>query len=360
MNKIFRIIFYSFSIFIGSFFLILLTWRFFREYLVQNVPSESLTEYRFWILLYICFLYFYTIKISLFPKQPNEIITYFMEKFMYIYLSAMSVFDNLFKNNKYSKPYYYKLSTFLINKVHPKYLTITVFVFNILPRSILVFLLLLDMFYFCKLQIFFNFILLGIFPLLYRYYKYSFHNLKQHYLEELENKYEQVLIFEEGFEFDIKKKTEYAKYHHQFVSIRKYFEIKYENFIQWLLDKTNQQFQYIGYPYFKDEIYENYLSQKYNNINAELTNEDRKLLRKTFEETLPLLLTMQIYIDNMLLTENEKIIKWPKIMILTIYLICWSYFLIVSTWVTKGLELTLLHLLTEHSYELLNLFEGLL
>ena len=73
------------SMYLGCGIIIWFFWRFFREYLPRNVPLESLTEYRFWILFYICGIYLYIIKNKLYPKIPNEIIVFWAGKFSYLF-----------------------------------------------------------------------------------------------------------------------------------------------------------------------------------------------------------------------------------------------------------------------------------
>jgi DMSO/TMAO reductase YedYZ heme-binding membrane subunit len=71
--KLFQIVLHYCLILLGFIMFSWFIWnRFIRERAIRNVP-ETLTELSFWVLLYICIVYFYIIKNLLFPKE-NSII----------------------------------------------------------------------------------------------------------------------------------------------------------------------------------------------------------------------------------------------------------------------------------------------
>lgn len=359
MNKLFRLFIYYFLVLCGFIISIFLFWRYFRPRLIQEVPYNLLTEYRFWILFYICCVYLFAIKTYIFPKNTHEIILYFSEKLSKIYLVPLALFDKKIKYNKYCKDKYYKFTTWALPYLFKPDIPKIIVIFHIFPRVILVSLLVLDIFWFNKLEIFFKFIFLGLFPLLFKYYKYCFYELKEHYLSELEKQYKSVIIFEKGYEFDHRSKfRDYAQFHDKSVSVREYFHIKYENYILWLYDDTEEQFEYFGFAFCREDVYTNYRMEKYNSTDIELTTKDYNLLQEQFEKTIPILIDIEYYIDYIAITEEENYIKFSKAIIVSIYFICWSYFLIVSTIATEGLIITYLEVLKKHCYEMMEIFGG--
>lgn len=59
-------------------------------------------------------------------------------------------------------------------------------IFQIIPRTLLVLCLLLDTFYFLRLELLYKIILLGLIPLLFRYFLYSFKDILKHWTKTLE------------------------------------------------------------------------------------------------------------------------------------------------------------------------------
>ena len=65
MNKIFNLLSYYILLLLGLIGTSWIIWsRFIRERTIRNIPDELLTEYRVWILLYLCCIYFIIIKNS--------------------------------------------------------------------------------------------------------------------------------------------------------------------------------------------------------------------------------------------------------------------------------------------------------
>lgn len=200
MNKLLIIIFkYLHSIF--YFLLILLgttmiTWiiwvRFIRERLPKDIPFE-LTEISFYVLLYVCCIYLYIIKSLLIPKETNPIIT----KIIKILYTPLVTLDESVKNNKLFFKLYNKILIYAIIRVDSFTYSQSKMIYicyNILPRAFLVTLLSINVFYFHRLELIYDFIFIGLIPLLHRYIKYSFKHAKEQYIKTLNIKYDEVVI----------------------------------------------------------------------------------------------------------------------------------------------------------------------
>lgn len=73
--------------------------RFIRTRIVRDILDYLFTALRFWILLYICCIYAYTLKSLLKPKEVNRFISLIMDIIYYL----MKMFDDLIKYiQKYS------------------------------------------------------------------------------------------------------------------------------------------------------------------------------------------------------------------------------------------------------------------
>ena len=103
-------LFYYLLVLLG---LIITSWiiwsRFFRERTIRDIPDYLLTEIRFWILLYICFIYLYVVKTLIKEPKPNIYIS-MLSGLLNKYLSKPLVtLDHLIKHNRYNNDYYYKI-----------------------------------------------------------------------------------------------------------------------------------------------------------------------------------------------------------------------------------------------------------
>jgi hypothetical protein len=219
MNSIIKLFMYYILILLG---LIITSWiiwsRFIRARILRDIPDALFTEYRFWILFYICCIYLYVIKTILIPKKESLVFTEILD----IIYKPLKTLDHTIKYNKYIKIYYYKICfnilTFITNIVKVKYKFVLIFVFcmQILPRIILVIFLLVDTFYYHKLEYFYKVVLIGLLPFIFNYLKYCLKDIYEQWILNLENSYIGVRIFEENYEFDdARKGNTKAIYHHE-------------------------------------------------------------------------------------------------------------------------------------------------
>ena len=178
MNKIFNLLSYYILLLLGLIGTSWIIWsRFIRERTIRNIPDELLTEYRVWILLYLCCIYFIIIKNYIKESKSNTILTTISETINTYFWKPLITLDHFIKYNIYCKNYYYIFMTNFMKlwdtifTIHGKSIIISLY---IIPRIILIAFLILDTFYFNKLEIFYKVVLIGILPFIFKYIEYSF------------------------------------------------------------------------------------------------------------------------------------------------------------------------------------------
>ena len=127
--------------------------NFIRERLPRQIPFE-LIEIRFWILIYICFIYFYSCKFLLYPKAPNIIISKIFELITIPYVN----FDSFIKYNDKLFPFYHKKIMnliFILDTWNYYNRIILIYIMQIIPRIILLLIFLVDVFWLHNISIFY-------------------------------------------------------------------------------------------------------------------------------------------------------------------------------------------------------------
>lgn len=294
--------------------------KFIRTRLPKEIPL-ILTERYFWILLYICCLYIYVIKnlLKLSTKKPDETLKSMIEFFF----MPLTTLDHFIKYNRHIKENYYKfMDNFILhlNKIIVLKLKLIIILFQILPRILLVGLLTRDVFYFETIEIFYKYLLLGFIPFVHRYIKYSIKDIKEHYISELELKYECIYMWDTAYNNPYKnwELTEENKYHQKEVPIKEYFAYKF-------LDKNNVEYDITVIA--REDIYNEYLKK---NQKDTLTENDNKIIDNTFYSYTPKIIIFNIFYEKYAALNHIWLIKVLKILIFGGYLICWGYLLVVS------------------------------
>lgn len=332
MTKILNILSYYILLLFGLIGTSWIIWsRYIRQRIIRDIPDDLLTEYRFWILLYICLIYIYSVK-NLWKSNTSPIIKEIATYFRDMIYKPLKTLDQFVKYNKIIEPYYYAFSLQSIGKILKLTSTsqkIIIFSLQIFPRIILVIFLLADTFYFNKLEIFYKVVLIGLLPFIFRYIKYSFKEISNHFIQKLENKYYFVYIFEENcdYTYDNDNKTK-AIHHYKRATIKEYIEIKYENVVAWLSNKVN--FEYTGDPYLHSALQKQYCLQKYNNEVAPMTKQDEQIVSKLFYELTDIIIELKLFYNKFELINEQIYFKITKTIIYLLYSICWSYILSIS------------------------------
>lgn len=125
---------------LGSFLLIYLIWiRFIRERLPRDIPDLLLTEYNFWILLYICLIYIYIIKSLIKPQESPFTFSELFTQISDLIHTPFITLDNAIKHYLF-KNKYHNFTIFIANnlKVNSSYKPYIMFIFTFLPRFIMI------------------------------------------------------------------------------------------------------------------------------------------------------------------------------------------------------------------------------
>jgi hypothetical protein len=322
----FRNLYYFLVVLSGTTITSWIIWtRFIRERLPRDIPND-LTESKFYLLLYICGIYLYIIKSLLIPKEPISLIV----KMIKILYTPLVTLDESIKNNRYILKIYNKMLTFAMKRVDTftfsqmKMLYIS---YNILPRAFLVTLLCINVFYFHKLELIYDFILIGLIPLFHRYIKYSFKYAKEQYIKNLTDRYRCIWVSDINYtKVDWEYNPETMLHHDKELSIEEYVNIQVENY----LSNNDEKIRYEGNAYTKEEILIQYTIDKYKDIKVDLTSEDYVIIKKEFDETMPILLQLSISLEIYSTISSISKIKNIRILIYSLYFICWAYILLVS------------------------------
>ena len=115
----------------------------------------------------------------------------------------------------------------------------------------------------------------------------------EYYVEELEHHYYVIEVHEKGHEglMGRKRKTE-AVYNDTRVSIKEYIEIRYENVLNNRFGEVT--YEYTGWPYSPEHIYNQYSMTKYNNKDTELSCKDYEKIDALFHELMPIIIELKI------------------------------------------------------------------
>ena len=155
MNKIFNLLSYYILLLLGLIGTSWIIWsRFIRERTIRNIPDELLTEYRVWILLYLCCIYFIIIKNYIKESESHTISITISETINTYFWKPLITLDHFIKYNNYCKDNYcHNMMCIMhwwdgLSKTWHKSIIISL---QIIPRIILVIILLLDTFYFNRL-----------------------------------------------------------------------------------------------------------------------------------------------------------------------------------------------------------------
>lgn len=304
--------------------------RFLRTRVPKDIPFE-LTEYWFFILMYICMIYFYMVYKLIRPGKPNENITIIVE----ILFTPLATLDDHIKNNKHIKPTYLKfvdkiiafLSTYEDESEQSRVIRIIYLLCYIIPRLILVTILCLDTFYFHKLAWIYKIILLGVIPLFLRYIKYSISYIKDQFIADLESKYSEISLHDKNWsDIDWEHDSKTMKYHDTEVSVKEYIRILLE-----IEQIKGPKIEYNSTPLLYESQYIEYSKDKYNDEKIKFTAEDYVNLDSDFYRLIPIILNLSNFLKNYSKVDYHSFIiklfyiKYIKIVIFSLYGICWAY-----------------------------------
>lgn len=325
-----------FVVFFGLFlFTLVIYLNFIRERLPRDIPF-ILTEFRFYILMFICFTYLYIIKSILYPKAPHHLVISILSKIIkpfYLFLNALLGINFIYKIND---KFILKLIT-ILDSWYDINFAFFIYIIQLFPRIILLSIFIVDVFWLHKIEAFYYCIILSVFPLIYNlfivYINYSLENL----IKYLEFKYTKVSIIDKRFLKPSWEPDPNAMHHGTTVSVRKYLDIQYEAFKNSI--NNNIDIEYEGDAYSTEKRYDDYmiLLNKKN-----LTIEDYDYLNKDFNFYMPEIIKLKIFMETFYkTTPTEFYIPQVKLIIIFAYLITWLYILCVSIHTLQDITLTM-------------------
>lgn len=333
-NKLINNLFTIINIIIGLTLIVLyLYFRFIRERLPKDIPVNlSLTG--FFILIYICCIYFYIVwTLCRPPREANEIIQSFIN---FVYYPVKKA-DFKIKELPIIKHYYEKfmLSLIEILKSSLEKNSLLYVIFLIIPRIILISVLMLDIYYYHKLYFIYKIIIIGSFILFGKYFMYSVKTFRDNMLLELTNICEKILVENIPGAFpqpvqdssDDEEEDDDERPETIVVSIKEFIEVyveqkiynNYEMYFMSLWSWDKGHWDKLAVKYYKDnpKLFKD--SVEYNNENKRIKNHIENILK------LSLIKGYYDYYHKKLAS-----IKKIKILIFTNYLLCWLNILIVS------------------------------
>jgi len=336
-KKIFKFFKNNSTIILGLFiFSIYIFFRFIKERLPKDIPF-TLSILGFFILIELCCIYAYIVWSYIRPpKYPNEVII-IIKDFIF---KPLEDFDSFIKDLSYIKLYYPKILMWLIYKFEYIFKTsIFDIILFFIPRIILIIVFTMDIFYFHKLYYIYYVLLLGILLLIRRYIKYSIKAYKKNlekefniYAAHIGTHYEfgvDPSEWPENYDPDDPDNDEipptmgldldiFIEYY-----IRKKLEYNIDIKVLWIVPTTIFFRKYKNsFTMISNKMITHYDSEDYKNEQRHET-----LLEKQLQDILQLNLVLTYYNIQEV---NNVILKNIKIIIFTIYLICWICILLSS------------------------------
>jgi hypothetical protein len=299
-------------IIIGLFVFIIFIWlRFIRERLPKNIPL-NLSILGFCILLGTCSIFIYII-ISLF-RESKPIDPLLKQIFDIIYV-PLKTLDHYIKDLSYTNNTYKYGINFLAYILGPLIIDsrLYYYIFEIVPRLILLTTLHIDVFWFNKLYYIYKVLLIGIFIFVGKYIIYSFKYAKEHFIESFQHYVSLVMAYEHASQVIVLDAEEDD-------DIPPTMNVPLPIFIEFQTNTFMQQGSY--YDYMQWHIPYSFFEK--NIPRRDYSIEDATIIINN-------ILKISLIIDYyQIITNNDKPIKDIKKLIYINYLLCWSYILIVS------------------------------
>lgn len=326
MKKLINFFNKAFLILLGMLLLSLFLWnRYIREKLPKELPI-SLSTLGVFVISCICIMYLIHIfqLITNFDSK-NKFISTFSE----LIFKPLKTLDETIKNTYKIKPYYENLliknikilQNCIIKRFTNPYLKLYV-IFEIVPRILLLIALLLDIFLFHELYYIYKVIYISIIILIGKYLKYSYKYAKETYLRALEKIAENILTDHTSVDED--------PMYLNIRSIQEFIDIQTDAIIF-----ENKEYTYI--PSIKNTYVEQYRKKKNLPLSAkqyQFTVNDITDLQKDFYRIMGIIIPLSVYIEEYRYAEKYSRTVYTKILIYSLYLVCWLYILISSHGIT--------------------------
>ena len=315
--------------------------RFIRTRLPKDIPLKYISFLGLCILIYICIVYFIMVKylINSHNKGKKRLSEYCVE-FLYTPLES---FDAALKHGWDSNAFVLNLSKkveYFIKDTNLFYWCLF-----ILPRVILVTILSIDIFFFHQLKYIYYALFLTVPIMLRKYIIYSFKITKKHLVAQLEHWFSHVSTpYVEGVHPDEDPDDpdyEYDPYRNMSLPLGIFVDFQAKNIVY--------QGAPAEYSYYFSDYYYNVFCKKHNILDKQVISEPywsfvkhdkNTIYQKKIEEIITLACLIEYYNKT---HNNNTMFRYIKIIIFSLYFICWSYILITGLpnvdWIQVALTL---------------------
>lgn len=341
---------FNITIIIGIILLSYILWiRFIRERLPRDIPF-NFTFFGLIIILVICISFVYqliqiTKPINILQETPQNFLNLLIISIYKLYATPLYILQKTIINNKYIYPIINKLLKYILNVYiyfslykNNRYITLYLFC-SIIPRYLLLMFFVVDIFYFHKLEICYNFLFIGLIPMISSFFIKSSDIIFEKYCEFLEKNF---LI-----ELDPEDQTENSNYYFDILDLRPHpdfndemlkhiLEIRY--FIE--IQSASIWFDYDPYNYKCIETWEARLdyARKFNIVLSPIyiissdLDEISKEISKDFYILMPFVINLKLFLLTQRNNFKNKLVRKFLIVINIIYIICWIYILLTGNY----------------------------
>lgn len=345
-NYNFKNIFYTWILFcIGLIYILYYIWvRFIRERLPKPIPYNlNFLGFLIIIIIIIIFIYFiYNIK---YPKHPTKNMLELLSILSKL-LEPLKILDTTIKNErKLLIIFAYiinKLTLYNCNRNNQLILLV-----QFIPKFIVLFSFILDVFYFKKIEIFYFVILINLIPLIFTYIVYSVKKTLELTIQYLEKNYMIYLLttFEDEQKLNFMYSIFNLKYNDdETLNLRFFIAAQADSLV---FEHDPYSFDCIETDYAREAFANKYnlvlpssreFIPNYDNISRELSKE--------FHCLIPKVILLQAFTDIYIINIKQPHKVNLVLIILSSYLICWLYILTVSlhtldlSYLLQALQLT--------------------
>jgi hypothetical protein len=353
LNKIKDFLKHNHIILLGFIIIVVYVWnRFFRNRIPKELPYEYLSVLGFFILLYICLIFTYILYSLIFSKGGNKLIEIFID---WVF-TPIKELEKFIRTLPVIKTYYLSAIEFMMPFLEFSIIKTKLFfiLFWLLPRVILLSALIYDVFILKQFHYKYQVILWGLLLFFNRCFKYSLKNILEEEIKNLKSNIETIhtkyvrgvhpLEFEDDDEEDNDIPPTMPLPTDIFIKFQ-VESIVYKNITReilvWHSTKNlddNLWKTYAGHPWVFyrrcDDVPSNYVNnfgtvppRNYNKAWDFILIKEKEYFYEEYNNILKLALV----IEHMTKTSNHNLtIKYIKIVIYMMYLICWLYVLIIS------------------------------
>ena len=305
--------------FIGLLIVLSFIWlRYIRQRFSKDIPLQYLSIRGFIIITFICCIYILIVKSLIKPSQKSNIFSEYIVPLFYIPLESFDVvFKETFKIDveAWALKHFESLE-YILTKTYIYYFTLAIF-----PRLVLVTVLFFDTFYFHRLHFIYYFIYLTILLFFNKYIIYSLKVVKKDSMKLLT-----LHLLDINCNFDETAFTQEERDDPEFYdNDTGVMSLPVERFFDYIVNRlVYHQYSLNLYTYL-DCNYSKYYYDTFSHKDVDIRLEEKQTIYlPKIENTIKIacLIEEYSYAHN-----NNKRLKYIKILIFSTYFLCWFYIL---------------------------------